>query len=210
MNENIDVFINKLFKGREQYPKERLKLFNQKITEELSYFSFHSMNINENGNLPIEEFSKNILSNLKPNQAMKRIKMIDHLVANNKIKGEVTYNDFCILKTFFIEYKKYFKLEKTSNFSRSDFKNIFKNFTNEYNFKFNNEESIDNLYSLIDIDENENLEYRELKTFLFKAGTGGRGEKKNMNIGVQPINDIRKNFFIAKDKIKRIINIILE
>ena len=115
MNKNISILTDKIFKNQEKISLDRIKKLKKNISEEITFFKFHSMQLKENGTLPIEEFCKSIFSNSPPRTAYKRINCIEHLVKSGRVQGETTFQDFLLINRFFNEYKNYFKLEKTSN-----------------------------------------------------------------------------------------------
>jgi hypothetical protein len=208
MEKNINALCSKLFKEKEEIDIKKLETLKQHISMEILYFKFNSHNLNINGKMGSEEFCKSILSNLVPSDAFSKIKQIDNFITSGKIKGDISFQDFLLINRFFNEYKKYFKIKKTSNFSRSKFKEVFKQFASDYKFSIENEQSIDNLFSLIDFDGNENLEFDELKKFMFRLNTGGRSEMKNQKTGIKPWNDFKAKMVIYQKKLHDIYEII--
>ena len=177
------------------------------MTEEIIKFKFHSLSSSEHGLSP-EEFCKSMFSILHPTEARQKIKVIDDLLERERVKGFTDYEDFKLIQRFFNEYKKYFKINKTSNFSREKFKKVFEDFSQDYSLTLNNEWAIDNLFNLIDFDENENLEYDELSKFMFRMNTGGRSSGKGENSGIKPWHDFKNKMMIWKGKVEDIIDII--
>lgn len=200
MEKNIDSLCEKLFKGQQRMLVGDLLRVKQEVVREILEFKFHSHSLTPKGLLGPEEFCKSIFSNLVPVEAFVKVKEIDNFVSSGKVVGDTSFNDFFIINRFFNEYKKYFKLKKTSNFSRGRFKEVFQQFSSDYDLKIENEASIDNLFNLIDFDGNENLEYDELKRFMFRLNTGGRSDLKNQHSGFKPWRDIHEKLKIYRQK----------
>ena len=156
MERNIDCLTQKIFQNQDKINIELLKNLKKDMTEEIIQFKFHSLSSDQLALSP-EEFCKSMFSSLHPTDARKKIHKIDDLLERGRVKGRTDYEDFRLIQRFFNEYKKYFKLNKTSNFSREKFKQVFDDFSNDYELSLNNEWALDNLFNLIDFDENENL-----------------------------------------------------
>ena len=208
MKNNVEGLCSKIFKDREQVSIGEIRKIKQTILDEILFYKFHSHSLNMQGKMGPEEFCKSILSNLVPSDAFSKISQIDQFITSGKIKGQVSFQDFVTVNRFFNEYKRYFKLKKTSNFSRDKFKEVFQKFADDYSLQIDNIETVDSLFSLIDFDGNENLEYDEMKKFLFRLNTGGRCDKKNQNSGFKPWYDLKTKLGIYREKLKDIYDII--
>jgi hypothetical protein len=208
MEKNIQSLCNKIFKGNTEIQLEDLVHIKQGVVQEILKFKFHSHNLKEGRLLGPEGFCKSIYSNLVPVEAYTKIKDIDNHISSGRIKGDITFNDFYIINRFFNEYKNYFKLKKTSNFSRMKFKQLFNQFAEDYDMQIESTQSLDNLFNLIDFDGNENLEYDELSRFLFRLNTGGRSDTKNQNSGFKPWYDIKTKLAIYQQKVFDIYDIL--
>ena len=208
MKKNIKMLTNKLYKDKQEIGISDIEGIKQNILNEILFFKFNSHHLTIDGKMGSEDFCKSILSNLVPSDAFSKIRKIDNFITSGKVTGDVSFEDFKLINRFFNEYKKYFKLKKTSNFSREKFKEVFKQFAKDYEYTIDNEQSIDNLFSLIDFDGNENLEYDELKKFMFKLNTGGRSECKNQINGIKPWSDLKNKMVIYQQKLFDIYEII--
>lgn len=179
-----------------------------KVLDEILLFKFNTHQLSEEGTLNPEEFCKSIISNLVPAEASSKLKKLDALLKSGKIKGDMTFGDFVVINRFFNEYKKYIKIKKTSNFSRQKFHSVFKEFSKDFDLEIENWQSIDNLFSIIDFDGSENLDYNELKRFLFRLNTGGRSEHKSEKSGFKPWYDFKEKMEIYKEKATEIYDIL--
>lgn len=208
MEKNINILCEKIFKDKSSIPLSELLDIKQLMINEIYQFKFHSHPLTKNGKLSPEEFCKNILSNLVPSEAISKIRKVEELVKSQKILFDMSYNDFVAIQRFFNEYKRYFKVKKTSNLSREKLKEIFEMFCRDYDQQIENDHLIDNLFNLIDFDGNENLDFKELGKFMFRQNTGGRCDKEGQNSGFKPWYDLQKKAADYKQKAEEIIEIL--
>ena len=208
MKKNIEILTSKLFKNESDISINKLKKIKADISKEILYFKFHSLKVNKDGSIPPSEFGKSIFSNLAPRQAYQKILTIDEMIKNKRIKDNTSFQDFVLINKFFNEYEKYFTIHRTSNYSRECFKNAFHSFEKDFDSKLENETILDNLFNIIDYDMNGNLEFDEMKTFLFRANTGGRSDRRNQETSIKPWLDLKANLGIYKQKLTEIIKII--